>query len=31
MVATKTVVHVLDAAEQRERGNLEYVAAVEVA
>ena len=30
MVATKTVVHVLDAAEQREQGNLEYVAAVQL-
>jgi class 3 adenylate cyclase/putative methionine-R-sulfoxide reductase with GAF domain len=30
MVAAKTVVHVLDAAEQREQGNLEYVAAVEL-
>ena len=30
MVATKTVVHILDAAKQREQGNLEYVAAVEL-
>jgi class 3 adenylate cyclase/tetratricopeptide (TPR) repeat protein len=30
MVATKTVVHILDASKQREQGNLEYVAAVEL-
>jgi len=30
MVATKTVVHILDAAKQREQGNLEYDAALEL-
>jgi GAF domain-containing protein len=30
MVATRTVVHVLDAAAEREQGNLEYVAAAEL-
>ena len=30
MVTTKTVVHVFDAAEQREQGNVEYVTAVEL-
>jgi len=30
MVATKTMVHILDAAKQREQGNLEYVSAVEL-
>ena len=30
MVATKAVAHVADAAEQRERGNPEYAAAVEL-